>query len=791
MKIHIAILFALFLAREISSQTMINAQFVDGFWDAHWITHPTASPTGYGVYHFRKIISLDSRPEHFVVHVSGDNRYRLLINGNEVCFGPARGDLEHWRFETVDIAPFLNSGENVIGATVWNFGLMAPAAQISLQTAFILQGNSEAEQVVNTDGSWKVYQDPAYSPETESFQSLRTYLVVGPGDRVSAEKYPWGWENVNFNAAAWDEVRVLAVGQTYGLGTDGDWRLMPRDIPMMDKYELRLKQIRRVVGLENAYGLVNGEDVRIPAGTTVKVLLDQEHLTTGYPDLILSGGKGAEVKISYAEAMFDEQGRKGNRNEIEGKIFRGYADFFYPDGGANRHFRPLWLRTWRYIQMEVSTKAEPLVIHQLKAEFSGYPLEEKATFDSDQEWLGDIWNVGWRTARLCAGETYYDCPYYEQLQYVGDTRIQALISLYVAGDDRLMRRAINDFEQSRIYTGLTQSRYPCGKLQIIPPYSLFWVAMIYDYWMHQPDAEYVKSLLPGIQAVLRWYESQLNSNNLLGRTKWWQYVDWTDEWPWDPVMRQGGVPEQEENGNSLVLTLHYTYALQLAEKLHRAFDENYYADHYAEKLEAVKNSILELGWNEEKKLFRDLPDKEIYSQHANILAILCDVLPAEKQEELMARILSDPELVQATFYFKFYLFQALVKTGMADRYLQELKPWQDMLDLGLTTFAEKPDPTRSDCHAWSASPNYDLLATVAGIRPAAPGFSKISIAPNFGNLKQINAKMPHPQGEIEVNLSRNGEDVSGSITIPEKTSGVFQWRGGELTLNPGQNLIGS
>lgn len=791
MKIQIAILFALFLVRGISSQTMINSQFVDGFWDAHWITHPTASPTGYGVYHFRKIISLDSRPEHFVVHVSGDNRYRLLINGNEVCFGPARGDLEHWRFETVDIAPFLNSGENVIGATVWNFGLMAPAAQISLQTAFILQGNSEAEQVVNTDGTWKVYQDPAYSPETESFQSLRTYLVVGPGDRVSAEKYPWGWEHVNYNAEVWDDVRVLAVGQTYGLGTDGDWRLMPRDIPMMDKYELRLKQIRRVEGLDNVDGLVNGEDVRIPPGTTVKVLLDQEHLTTGYPDLILSGGQGAEVKISYAEAMFDEQGRKGNRNDIDGKTFRGYADFFYPDGGANRYFRPLWLRTWRYMQLEVSTKAEPLVIHQLKAEFSGYPLEERATFDSDQDWLGDIWDVGWRTARLCAGETYYDCPYYEQLQYVGDTRIQALISLYVSGDDRLMRRAINDFEQSRIYTGLTQSRYPCGKLQIIPPYSLFWVAMIYDYWMHQPDADYVESLLPGIQAVLRWYESQLNSKGLLGRTKWWQYVDWTDEWPWDPVMRQGGVPEQEEDGNSMVLTLHYTYALQLAEKLHRAFDENYYADHYAAKLKAVKNSILELGWNEEKKLFRDLPEKEIYSQHANILAILCDVLPAHQQEELMARTLSDPELVQATFYFKFYLFQALVKTGMADRYLQELKPWQDMLDLGLTTFAEKPDPTRSDCHAWSASPNYDLLATVAGIRPAAPGFSKISVAPNFGNLKQINAKMPHPNGEIEVNLIRNGDDVSGSITIPEKTSGVFQWNGGELTLNPGHNLIGS
>ncbi|MEZ4828681.1 MAG: hypothetical protein R3C61_20710 [Bacteroidia bacterium] len=79
----------------------------------------------------------------------------------------------------------------------------------------------------------------------------------------------------------------------------------------------------------------------------------------------------------------------------------------------------------------------------------------------------------------------------------------------------------------------------------------------------------------------------------------------------------------------------------------------------------------------------------------------------------MQRILEDKSLIQATFYFKFYLFRALVKTGMADQYLPQIQPWRDMLDLGLTTFAEKPDPTRSDCHAWSASPNYDLLATVA------------------------------------------------------------------------------
>jgi len=45
-----------------------------------------------------------------------------FVNGKPVCFGPARADLEHWTFESIDIAPFLKPGKNVIAATVWNFG---------------------------------------------------------------------------------------------------------------------------------------------------------------------------------------------------------------------------------------------------------------------------------------------------------------------------------------------------------------------------------------------------------------------------------------------------------------------------------------------------------------------------------------------------------------------------------------------------------------------------------------------------------------------------------------------
>src|SRR5690606_36146495 len=114
---------------------------------------------------------------------------------------------------------------------------------------------------------------------------------------------------------------------------------------------------------------------------------------------------------------------------------------------------------------------------------------------SNDEQLRRIWEVGWRTARLCAQETYVDCPYYEQLQYVGDTRIQALISLYVSGDDRLMRKAIRLFNWSSNYEGITASRYPTRINQYIPPFSLYWINMVHDYWMHRPDSVFVKEQL--------------------------------------------------------------------------------------------------------------------------------------------------------------------------------------------------------------------------------------------------------------------------------------------------------
>ena len=162
------------------------------------------------------------------------------------------------------------------------------------------------------------------------------------------------------------------------------------------------------------------------------------------------------------------------------------------------------------------------------------------------------------------------------------------------------------------------------------------------------------------------------------------------------------------------------------------------------------------AWDAGRGLFRDAPDTAHYSQQTNIMAVLVDAVPPADQRALMERLLTEAKLTQSTYYYGFYLLEALRKAGLGDRYIERLEPWRGMLAMGLTTVPENPEPTRSDSHAWSAHPNYGLLATVLGVRPDAPGFRSVRIAPHLGPLQRAEGRMPHPLGDIEVRLVRSG-----------------------------------
>ena len=759
-------------------------------WKAEWITSANAPDRELSILHFRKTIEVPQQPTHFIVNVSADNQFVLYVNGHRVGSGPSRADLAHWRYETYDLAPFLLKGSNVLAATVWNFGPYAAVAQMTDRIGFVLHGNSEQERIADTNSTWEAEQATGidiFPADVPDF-----YYAAEPGIILDASKFDWSWNTESAeHQESWSKAVPLSSGALRGQSDPpNNWQLVADPLPPMEMTLEPVGTVVRAVGIPKPTEFPNGS-LTVPAHTNANILLDMGHLTTAYPVLIASG-LGATIRLTYAEALADADGEKGNRNEIEGKHILGLVDEFLP-GSTSHEFMPLSWRTWRYLEIDVQSKDQPVTTEAIRSWFTAYPFTEKASFQSGDGSLTPIWQIGWRTARLDAHDTYMDTPYWERLQYVGDTRLQALISYTVAGDDHLARQAIEAFNDSRIPDGLTQSRYPSSLVQMIPTFSLLWVGTVHDFYMYRDDPDFVRRQIPGTRTVLDWWLRRQRPDGLVGRIEWWPFVDWGKDF-------EDGVPPQDENGGSSVLTLQFIEALRYAAELEEAYSDRHVADQYRRAAERAAQGIRKYCWNPQYGLLADTPRQQHFSQHANILGIWLDVIPAGQRKKVLTNILSVsdpgftatgpvPAMTSATYYFRFYLARALEQAGMADDYLRLLKPWHDMVALGLTTWAESPEPTRSDSHAWSAHPNYDLLTIVAGIRPKSAGFEKVLVEPHLGGLKQVQASLPTEKGLVAVQYAQGAKGTEAEVTLPQGVAGELVWKGRKISLHSGtQNL---
>jgi len=771
---------------QLADHIFMKSPWENHKWEGQWIAHSEVSLYDYSVQLLRKEIELPTLPNSFIVHLSADQRYEFFVNGKSIAVGPANGGIMGWNYDTFDLTPYLQKGKNILAAKVVNYGKWTPGAQQTLSTGFILQGESETEKIANSNGSWKVFLNTAYTPSLVAM----AMLDIEPSDQIQGELYPWGWEQLSYDDRAWTAASGTGRGNAKNGSTEYRRALQPRTIPMPEVKPEPPMIIRRSTMQLSDKRFLDGKKLQIPKQTQVKILLDQGYLTNAFVEFNVSGGDGASIGLTYSESLYDEKRDKGNRNDIEGKEIYGNKDVFFLEGGNNRIYKPLNFKTFRYVEVEIQTNDQPLTLNALKQSFVGYPFELKASFNSSNNKLKEIFDVGWHTARLCAVDTYYDCPYYERLQYTGDTRIQGLISLYMSGDDRLMRKAIDDLASSLMPEGILQSRFPSHHVQIIPPFSLYWINMLHDYWMHRPDEEFVKKYLPTAMRILEWYDARVDqTTGMLGQMPHWNFTDWPNEWPWSEEKPLGGVPPGAIEGGSSILSLQYSYTLKDAEELFSYFNNNHEADFYAQRRKNLNDAVLSLCFDESRGLMADDAKRSSYSQHANIMGILSDAIPQPRQVSVFNRLNSDKSLIQATVYYRFYLTRAMKKVNLANQYVQNLDIWTDMLGMGLTTFAERPEPSRSDCHAWSASPTYDFLSTVCGIQPLKPGFQQILVKPNLGDLAFAKGKMPHPKGMIEVDFKQKNNQYEGTITLPQDVKGEYVHHQKLVLLYPGVNYI--
>ena len=769
------ILILLLLAGPLAYGQKLKPELWNKPWKASWITYAENANqvytlTGlkeYGVFKFQKKLSLAEKPQKCVVHVSGDNRYKLYVNGTWVSAGPARGDLYFWNFESLDIAPYLKAGENTLEALVWNEGKGKSEAQISYATAFILQADDASQSILNTSMDWQVAKNLGISPLQPRVPG---YYVAGQGE---FQEYAKAW-------TPFISAKSLGPGLTKGASIDArGWMLYPSAIPAMELTPQRFVSIRKGDG-----DLIHGKTMTIPANSSVDLWIDQGVLTNAYPQLDFSGGKDAKIGITYAEGLYEKKplstttkngNHKGNRNDIENKYWLGRKDSLIADGAVHT-FETMTYRTFRYVRLTVKTEAEALTLNDFKSVFTGFPFQAKASLKTDNPFIPQLLDVGFRTARLCAMETYMDCPYYEQLQYIGDARIQALVSLYYAGDERLVRQALDHMDHSRIAEGITLSRYPTDLHQQIPTFSLWYIGMLHDYLRYGKDPSFLKNKLAGMRGILDYFARFEGVDGTLQNIPYWTFSDWVNAWP-------RGIAPVGPSGRSAVIDFQYSWILQNAAEIERYFGYPEMAARYEAKVKAMKPVLKNLYWDAGRGLYADTEVHDKFSQHANSLAILAGF----DAGGVSSKLLTDRDLAPASIYFKYYLHLALTKAGKGNDYLTWLDKWKENIDMGLTTWAETSDisTSRSDCHAWGSSPNIEFFRIVLGVDSDAPAFAQVKIEPHLGELKEVEGVVPHPQGEIQVQYKPG----AASITLPGTVSGSFVWQGKKYPLKAGKNNL--
>ncbi|HHY81352.1 MAG TPA: family 78 glycoside hydrolase catalytic domain [Clostridiales bacterium] len=722
------------------------------------------------------------QPGNLTFKISANTRYRLWVNGQPVMSGPCKGDKWRHFYDTVDVSGHLKPGFNCIAVKViaypaYEANTEMNMAPLSIMTNgagpyLMVEGSCKTDKnrvladITTGYGDWYVSLD-----EAADWISYPKSFWMGAMEKVDARRLPHGWKDSTEPEGKWYKAVPCWVAE----GDPSEWAygLLP-PLPLEERPIPLLYEVKRFFQKEMPAfssdrerllfpSLIEGTPVTLAPHNKYVAVLDAGELTTGYLVLNMNGGAGSTVRIRYSESYYImKNGKyiKEVRDDAENGVILGHEDIYLPSG-REETYEPFWFRTFRFIQIEVDTGAQPLSIERPYYLETGYPLEAKTSIQSTAAWVNDVWNISLRTLRRCMHETYEDCPYYEQLQYTMDTRSQILFSFMVSDDTKLARKALQDYRNSLLPNGLLQSRYPSRQPQVIPTFNIFFILMVEDYYWQTGETEHIKEYRSVIDGILNWFNDHIGKSGLIEDLGYWPFVDWVAGW-------DKGVPPAAEKGPATIHSLLYVAGLQAAARMNELTGRKYLANEYEKRAREIMQQIENFCWSDTHGLFKSGPKVSRFSQHDQVWAVLTGLVKGKRAKSIMKKSLALDDIDNCSYSMRFYLMRALEMTGMYDRSHILWEDWKDMLKMHLTTCPEDNIHARSDCHGWSALPLYEFTRCILGVKPLEPGWAKIGIEPHVLDLPDFSGRVITPKGMVSVSWKMDSGRFSISGQVPDE-----------------------
>lgn len=331
-----------------------------------------------------------------------------------------------------------------------------------------------------------------------------------------------------------------------------------------------------------------------------------------------------------------------------------------------------------------------------------------------------------------------------------------------------MRQAIINFAASITTEGLPQSRFPSHVPQVIAGFSLYWILQVCDHHLFFGDKQFSRSFLPRIDGVLEFFLAHIDSRGLVSGISEdvWQYVDWVTTWGATDDHPDKGVPTSGRKSNChTYFSMLYAYVLKQAAELLRQVGRPGNASEYMSRSEKVLQAIRTHCYD--GKFFTDstadIADELAYSQHCQIFAVLSGAASPDDFDRLLTESFNDKRFSRCSYMMRFYALRAFSLAG--DSAYESFwgsvwDPWRKMLADNLSTWEEDDVRQRSDCHAWGSVPIYEYCTELAGIRPIAPGSTKLLFKPRLRLSDSVTAKVALGKdnlAKISWTTGQNGE----------------------------------
>ena len=694
-------------------------------WKAHWISRSHCAGTGNSWIAFQKKVDIDAVPATLPAKIAADSKYWLWINGEMAVFegglkrGPAPGD---GYYDSVDIAPFLKQGQNVISILVWYFGRFGFSHMSSGTPALLFEAVGNGIEILS-DETWDACEHFAYGTATGKAPN---YRLSESNVHYDARKFNPGWyKGVPNKMGSAYEIGVKPGDPPFG-------KLVPRPIPMWKDYGLRdYESVRR-------------------SGDTLICKLPYNAQFSPYMELSATAGK--------AIGLHTDHDYVGSEKCVHGE---------YITRNGEQSYEHLPWMNGEYMYYIVP---EGVSVNKVQFRESGFDTEFSGYFRCDDPLLNEYWQKAQRTLYVCMRDTYMDCPDRERAQWWGDEVHELTEAFYALSPSSwaLARKGILELANWAMPDGSLYAPVPCSNwFRELPQQSLASVGWFgfHNYWLYSGDDSFIASIYPALHRYLHetW---QLDPDDLpIERTKGWNWAD-----------------AGRDIDKTALLHPWYYLALKGEQALAGQIDKIDDVGADEGMMDRLKESYNRLFWN--GSFYRTPGYEGPADDRVQALAVVSGMAGPDKYDAIL-KVLDERQEAE-TYFMRYIIdaYFIMGRADKALERMHNFYP--TIMRNGCSTLWEHRNHNGSSNHAWTGHGIIHAGQRIAGIEPLRPGFKEFSVRPQMASLKHVEAGLETAYGMIEVVLDRKGKRIQATIIVPDGTTAIItDARGRQQSLSSG------